>query len=491
MRKAKLHVNPKKCSIEQPQVVYLGYEVSKEGFQLLAGKVEAVKAFSKPDTTSELCCFLGVINYSLDTTTIAEAQDADAELETLKNLALQLMQLRMDRQDIFCGRATARTLARKVVWPGLRKDTIAWAHSCKACQLFKDGCLNQAALGRFTENAVLFNSHRQIHEMAHGSPFAKRASNYSDKGIPGQLGQFVRHSTLHHVRPGAQFESELFIGLAKAIGAQLIHLTLYHPQSNDMVERLHRTLKATLWCCPQSWLDCLLTVMLGLRTAFKEDLEASPAEMLYGTTLRIPGEFLVSESIQVDKSSFVSSLRRLFRAIRPVPASRHSTAHPYVHKDVEKCSHVFKRVDSIKKPLELPYTGPHQVIKRTQNMTYVIEINGAEKVVSVDQLKPAYIEPTEPGYANLTTQQQPPATESPQQNQHQQHAQQQPPASDPPPEATSPESSVHIKDAHKYVTFPPLLAKVTGGEVVVASQTSPPTICHRRKQALVPREDLD
>ncbi|XP_023246587.1 uncharacterized protein LOC111643269 [Copidosoma floridanum] len=301
----------------------------------------------------------------------------------------------------------------------------------------------------------------------------------------------------------AQFESELFVGLAKAIGAQLIRRTSYHPQSNGMVERFHRTLKAALRCCPQSWLDCLPTVMLGLRTAFKEDLEASPAEMLYGTTLRIPGEFFVSESVQADKSSFVASLRRLFRAIRPVPATRHTTARPFVHKDLEKCSHVFKRVDSIKKPLELSYTGPHRVIKRTENRTYVIEVNGLEKVVSVDELKPAYLEPAESSCADQTAQQQPPETgpsqqineqpsqqinEQPSQQSNEQQ-QQQLPGSEPTSEATSPEPPVHT--IPKHVIFPSLPAKVTGRGVVVAARPSAPTTCQRRKQTLKPREDFD
>jgi hypothetical protein len=33
-------------------------------------------------------------------------------------------------------------------------------------------------------------------------------------------------------------------------------------------------------------------VLLGIRTSFKEDLQASVAELVYGEPLRIPGEFL-------------------------------------------------------------------------------------------------------------------------------------------------------------------------------------------------------
>ncbi|CAB0032311.1 unnamed protein product [Trichogramma brassicae] len=63
-----------------------------------------------------------------------------------------------------------------------------------------------------------------------------------------------------------------------------------------MVERMHRTLKAALKCSPETpWTLALPGVLLGLRTTFKEDLQASPAEMVFGTSLRIPGEFVARQ----------------------------------------------------------------------------------------------------------------------------------------------------------------------------------------------------
>ncbi len=57
-----------------------------------------------------------------------------------------------------------------------------------------------------------------------------------------------------------------------------------------MVERFHRQLKAALKAQPQptAWMDTLPLILLGIRTALKEDISA---EMVYGTTLRLPGEF--------------------------------------------------------------------------------------------------------------------------------------------------------------------------------------------------------
>ncbi|KMQ86114.1 retrovirus-like pol polyprotein [Lasius niger] len=93
---------------------------------------------------------------------------------------------------------------------------------------------------------------------------------------------------------GTQFESELFRILTHLIGCKRTRTSPYHPASNGMLERWHRTLKTALSCHLQNdrdWTTSLPTVLLGLRTVFKDDLKCSTAELLYGTTLKIPGEF--------------------------------------------------------------------------------------------------------------------------------------------------------------------------------------------------------
>ena len=88
---------------------------------------------------------------------------------------------------------------------------------------------------------------------------------------------------------GRQFTSALWTGLHKLLGAQLITTTAYHPQSNGMVERCHGQLKAALRArlASTEWPEHLPWVLLGLRTAPKEDSAISSAELMFGTPLSL------------------------------------------------------------------------------------------------------------------------------------------------------------------------------------------------------------
>ena len=49
---------------------------------------------------------------------------------------------------------------------------------------------------------------------------------------------------------GRQFESDLSHEFSKTLGTNRIRTCSYHPQSNGLVENLHRTLKAAIMCSP-------------------------------------------------------------------------------------------------------------------------------------------------------------------------------------------------------------------------------------------------
>ena len=109
---------------------------------------------------------------------------------------------------------------------------------------------------------------------------------------------------------GRQFESELFHKLSQLLSTKNIHTTAYHPQANSMVERLHRSLKALLRAeltCIK-WLEQLPLILLGLCTTVKK-LNYSAAEVLYGTTLRLPAQYFLNLPQKVvDMTFFIDRL---------------------------------------------------------------------------------------------------------------------------------------------------------------------------------------
>ena len=186
---------------------------------------------------------------------------------------------------------------------------------------------------------------------------------------------------------GRQFEARLFKTLATINGSSLTQTAAWHPVTNGMIERFHCQLKAALMCqTDENWAETLPLVLLGIRSALKE-FKASSAELVYGSPLRLPGEFFApSPSECTDVTDFGSWLKVHNGKLCPIPASWHTAHSMFIFKDLATASHVFLWHGA----LQAPYVGPYQVIHRGDK-TYIIEDQGAAKTVSIHCLKPAYI----------------------------------------------------------------------------------------------------
>ncbi|XP_037557598.1 uncharacterized protein LOC119434526, partial [Dermacentor silvarum] len=90
----------------------------------------------------------------------------------------------------------------------------------------------------------------------------------------------------------AQRDDEELKSLLTTKTALKLQTTAYHPIRNGMVERFHRQLKSALAATEErNWMEALPLILLGIRTAVKTDIGCSAAELVYGTTLCLPGEF--------------------------------------------------------------------------------------------------------------------------------------------------------------------------------------------------------
>ena len=90
---------------------------------------------------------------------------------------------------------------------------------------------------------------------------------------------------------GSQFESHLWSRLIQLLEIHRQRTTAYHPATNGIVQRFHRQLKTALKCShkPHLWTESLPLVLMGIRTAVKDDLKCSTAEMVMEPP-SLPGE---------------------------------------------------------------------------------------------------------------------------------------------------------------------------------------------------------
>jgi len=105
------------------------------------------------------------------------------------------------------------------------------------------------------------------------------------------------------------------------------------------------------------WMDRLSWVMLGVRTALKDDLQASSAELVYGQSLRVPGEFIP----KVTDPWFATQQQETFLK-KPGCSNRcpcHSTG--FRRRTSHPAEYVFIRQDCHRGTFQPPYVGPFRI----------------------------------------------------------------------------------------------------------------------------------
>ena len=312
-------------------------------------------------------------------------------------------------------RATQRLVTSRYVWPGINGDVRKWARSCLKCQRAKVHRHVATPLGTFATPDARFD---HIHidlvgplppsngcvylltcidrftRWPEAIPIADGSADTVARAlIQTWVSRFGVPSTITTDR-GGQFESHLWKAFTELLGTKHTRTTAYHPIANGMVERFHRQLKSSLKASPhpERWTDMLHLALLGIRTTLKEDLKCTAAELVYGTSLRLPGEFFTPQAIaNTDPASYVTQLKSTMKALRCTPTRRPLTSNRHQDKSLRSATHVFVRHDAVRKPLQPPYDGPYRVLDRSDRF-YTLDLNGRKDSVSIDRLKPAHMD---------------------------------------------------------------------------------------------------
>ena len=315
-------------------------------------------------------------------------------------------------------RTTQKLLTDRYVWHGIWKQVGSWAKTCKPCQEAKIQRHTKAPLQTFDVPHRRFDhinidlvgplpsSQGYTHLLTIIDWFSRWPEAIPLKGTDTETcaRALVFHWIARFGLPlditsdrGSQFTSKLWTAITKLLGSKLHHTTGYHPQANGLVERFHRHLKSAIRArlTTPNWLDELPWVLLGIRTAPKEDLHCSSAELVYGTPLTVPGDFVATPRGQHDSATVLSHLRELVSKFVPTPTSRHGGSKVSVPHALQSSKYVFIRRDAHCTPLQRPYEGPFHVLERGPKF-FKIDIGGKADSVSIDHLKPAHLDPDLP-----------------------------------------------------------------------------------------------
>ena len=381
----------------------------------------------------------------IDLPAMAEAQLNDEEIQNLRHstsLRIQSVPLASAEGEILCDvshgtsrpvvpsglrrsvfntlhrlshpgiRSTVRLISARFVWPNMNRDIRQWSRACLQCQRVKVGRHTKSPLGSFVPPSSRF---QHVHvdlvgplPPSNGATYiltcVDRFTRWPEAiPIPDCSSETVARSFLerwvaHYGCPsvvttdrGSHFEGT-FQAQLNFLGCRHDRTTAYHPAANGLVERFHRQLKASIRAYETtSWQEAIPLALLGIRNTIKPDLHTTPAELVYGCTLRLPGELVAPQPCtSFDYGNFVHRLSHHMRNLQPAQ-TRSQSPSVYVPRELSSCTHIFLRNDMVRTPLQPPYSGPFRVLTRTDK-TVTIDKEGKREVVSIDRVKPAFME---------------------------------------------------------------------------------------------------
>ena len=314
---------------------------------------------------------------------------------------------------------TRQAVSAKFVWPSMRADVSKWARECVDCQRAKIGRHVTPPIRNFEVPDKRFTHiHVDLVNMPNSNGFSylltiiDRFSRWpmaipirdisTETVIDGlTLNWIATHGIPQAITSdrGSQFTSAVWEQLLRTWGIKSLHTTAYHPEANGLVKRFHRRLKESLIALGNTerdkWFWKLPMSMLAIRTTFKPDVGASPAQLVYGEGIALPGDILGgqnhdSEETRRRQQQLMGNLRMEVERLQPQPTSAHRRPRVYMPGNLQTATHVFIRRGGVHPPLTAPYEGPFRVADRNaQNFKVHIPGRGIE-VVAISRIKPAH-----------------------------------------------------------------------------------------------------
>ncbi len=308
---------------------------------------------------------------------------------------------------------TFQRVSHYFYWPGLRTSVANYCRSCRECQMV--GKPNQVVrpvplcpipvMGEPFERLILdcvgpLPKSREGHQYilslmcaATRFPEAVPLRNLKAKTVVKELIKFCSLFGLPRVIQtdrGTNFTSKVFKQVLDDLTVAHVTSSAYHPQSQGALERFHQTLKTTLKThCVDSgrdWAESLPLLMFAIRESVQDSLGFSPAELVFGHTVRGPLK-LLSEQLLSTKpmarsvSEYVDTFRKRLKHVCSLARANLASTQAvmkaqYDRRTVERS---FKPGELVLALLPVPgsalqnrFTGPYVVERKLSDTSYVI-----------------------------------------------------------------------------------------------------------------------
>ncbi|GBM57276.1 Transposon Ty3-I Gag-Pol polyprotein [Araneus ventricosus] len=316
-------------------------------------------------------------------------------------------------------------------WDRLRADVEKWCRECHACGVRKGpktrtkGCLQRYNVGASFERMAL-DILGPFPVTTKGSRYVLVLMDYFTKWpeaipIPDQEASTVAEELVQswiscygvlmilHSYQGTNFNSALFTELCKLLGILKTRTTALHSESDGMVERFNRTILNHLSLFVSrnqtDWDTHLPLFLLTYRSAEHAVTGLTPAEMLFGRTLRLPCDILFGRPSETPSSpnEYMKNLEARLESVHAFARERIKLASERMKTryDTRATDHYFKEGDlvwmynpkrrrGLSPKLQQNCEGPYTVVKKLNDVVYRVQTspNAKPKVIHINRLAP-------------------------------------------------------------------------------------------------------
>ena len=124
--------------------------------------------------------------------------------------------------------------------------------------------------------------------------------------------------------------------------------------------------------CGASWRQVLPWVLLSRRTSYHSELGATPAQLVFGSNPRVPGELKYPMG---SETTIEELLKTVMDNITRPPAQTalHKQTKIYMPPATKTCTHVWAKKQK-RKPLDPVYDGPWKILERMGDSSLKLKV---------------------------------------------------------------------------------------------------------------------